>query len=268
MQKQNLRLDIRQEWPMDSYLAAWKNFRQASGENKVIARHLISRPSWPHGKAIRVCDLGCGDGRLLEALVLECPDEVATVNLIDPDPELLDEATRCVTDQALVPVISTHLATAEEAFPECAIGYDVVLMVHVVYLLESTHFLDLLYTAPQNVALFVVFDHPNSVFTTLWERTAPKYHARVLEAHKIISTLPIEQFDVRRSEFEARLPNPFDLPREDIRRSLLSMLCYSSEAVSDNSIRSWIESVVGRYLDESGNVVCRSVCYEIVRITD
>jgi len=264
MPKQNLRLDIRQEWPMDSYLAAWKNFRQASDENRAIARHLISRPSWPQGRAIRVCDLGCGDGRLLEALVLECLDEVAAITLIDPDPDLLDEATRCLTDQALVPMISTHLATAEESFPECAIGHDIVLMVHVVYLLESTHLLDLLYTTPQNVALLIVFDHPESVFTTLWERTAPKYHARVLEAHKIIDALSPEQFAVHRSEFEARLPNPFDLPREDIRRSLLSMLCYSSEAVSDHG--PWIKSVVDKYLDEGGNVVCRSVCYEIMRL--
>jgi 2-polyprenyl-3-methyl-5-hydroxy-6-metoxy-1,4-benzoquinol methylase len=261
-------LEIRREWPMESYLAAWKTFRQTANENKSIARHLTTQPSWPRGKKLRICDVGCGDGRLIEAITLETQDEIAAVSLVDPDPELLDEAVRCIAEEALVPNITRTLATAEMAFPACATGHDIVLMVHVVYLIESEHLVRLLEAMPPEVVAYVIFDEPESVFTTLWRETAPKFHGRVLEAHKIMKALPRTNFAIAETKVEAQVANPFTLPREDVRRAILSLLCYSTEAADDMRTRGWIESTVSRYVDSNGQVLCRSGCYEIRRRLD
>ena len=46
---------------MATYMAAWKTFRRLSDENRATARHLLSRPRWPHRDGIKICDIGCGE---------------------------------------------------------------------------------------------------------------------------------------------------------------------------------------------------------------
>lgn len=259
-------LGVRHEWPMESYLAAWKTFRQAANENKIIAQHLVSQPSWPRGKKLRICDIGCGDGRLLEALIFEAPDEVAEVCLIDPDYELLQEAARSISERNYISKVSTTLAKVESVFPDCASGFDVVLMIHLVYLIESESLVQLLRALPRDLIVYILFDAPTSVFTSLWAKTAPKYRDRVVRAHDIIASLTPSEFAVQRTEVEARVPNPFDLPREDLRNAILSLLCYSSDVLADSDMRAWARSTIERYVDEQGNVACRSACYEIQRV--
>jgi 2-polyprenyl-3-methyl-5-hydroxy-6-metoxy-1,4-benzoquinol methylase len=257
--------DVRTEWPMDSYLGAWKTFRQAANENESIASHLVSRASWPSGEGLRICDVGCGDGRLLETLILEPTITVEEVTLVDPDEELLNEAKRILRAETPVPQINPLLLTAEEAFPECAVDADVILLVHVVYLIESHHLIGIFNSLPFGKIVYVVFDEPTSVFTTLWEQTAPKYHERVIEAHKIIQALPRNQFDVEESSIKAEVPNPFDYSWKDVQDAILSILCYSSEALTSPHRRQWIESTIAQYVGEEGKVTCSSACYEIRR---
>jgi SAM-dependent methyltransferase len=252
---------------MASYLAAWKAFRQAANENKRIARHLVSRPQWPRRPRLRICDIGCGDGRLLETLILEAPDELGAVVLVDPDTDLLDEAVRAVTELNLVPEVIRIPSTAESAFPSCAADSDIVLMIHVVYLMESEHFAELLGVLSTKAVTYIVLDEPESIFTTLWEKTAPKFYDRVLKAHRFIQSLPPERFQVKESKIQAEVPNPFSLPREDLRRAILSLLCYSSGALDDPRAREWIERTVNQFAVADGKVACRSACYEILRKT-
>lgn len=259
--------DVRTEWPMDSYLGAWKTFRQAANENESIANHLVSRTSWPSEEGLCICDVGCGDGRLLEALILESQNTPMAVTLVDPDEDLLNEAENVIRKQELVPQIQRILLTAEEAFPECAVDADVILLVHVVYLIESHHLIDIFNLLPLDKIVYVVFDEPASVFTTLWEQTAPKYHERVVEAHKIIQALSRNQFDVEESLIAAEVPNPLDYSRKDVQDAILSILCYSSEALTSPHQRQWVESTIAQYVGEDGKVICRSACYEIRRKT-
>ncbi len=258
-------LGVRHEWPMESYLAAWKTFRQAANENKVIAQHLVSQPSWPRGRKLRICDIGCGDGRLLEALIFEAPDELAEVCLVDPDYELLQEAARSISERNYISKVSTILSKVESVFPSCVEGFDVALMVHLVYLIETECLIQLLQAMPPGPVIYIVFDAPTSVLTSLWSRTASKYHERVVQAHHIIDSLSSGEFAVQRSQIEARVPNPFSLPREDLRGAILSLLCYSSDVLEDPDKRDWARSTIERYVDEQGSVVCRSVCYEVRR---
>lgn len=258
--------DVRTEWPMDSYLGAWKTFRQAANENESIASHLVSRTSWPSGEGLRICDVGCGDGRLLETIIIEAQNSVEAVTLVDPDQDLLNEAENVIREQAsLVPQIHRLLLTAEEAFPGCAVDADVILFVHVVYLIESHHLINIFNSLPLDKIVYVIFDEPTSVFTTLWEQTAPKYRERVIEAHKIIRALPRNQFDIEESLIEAEVPNPFDYSRKDVQDAILSILCYSSEALTSPHRRLWIEETIKRYIGGNGGVMCRSACYEITR---
>ena len=253
----------RHEWPMDVYLSAWKTFRRLSNENAATAEHLIQQPKWPTTDGIRVVDIGCGDGRLLETILLQNPTEVNSAVLIDPDIELLNEASACVRDK--VRDIETLCAGVEETFASKTRNADVVLLVHVVYLLRNGTLKRALEACPPTIPLYIVLDAEDSVFTSLWHRTAPKYHARALAAHRTVQNLASDQFSVAETTIDSTIRDPLARRRTDIRDALLSILTYSDvSADTETSLRHWIEKTL-RDRTHDGEVRCRSTCYEIVR---
>src|SRR5260221_11047179 len=90
----------RQQWPMPEYIEAWKLFRTHSNENEATAEYLTHHPLWSPGPHLTLCDLGCGDGRLLaNVLDLDRDKHLDEVRLIDPDDDLLLAATSLITTQ-------------------------------------------------------------------------------------------------------------------------------------------------------------------------
>jgi len=256
--------DSSQKWPWDSYLPAWKTFRRISNENTVTAKHLLSRKKWPQKDNITVCDLGCGDGLLLETIILESPTIISEVRLLDPDWGLLSEAISRVNETGHVGKVISYLDTAESGFPHCAEGVDVITGVHIVYFMENEAFQRILFSVPVSIPFYVVLDSPDSVFTSLWRVTAPLYHERSLHAHETLNALPRDIFSVTSTSFNSRILNPALLAREDLRQAILSILTYSDFSPDKYpSVSSILEKhTKGKYL------LCRSHCYEIIRLQD
>ena len=259
----------REEWPSELYVEAWKAFRSLSNENEVTAEHLVTRPSWPKRNDLVLCDLGCGDGKLVEQIVLRSISTVREVRLIDPDEDLLNEAVRVVSETGLVKSVLRSLATAEQAFPACAASSDALLLVHVVYLMKNGGFKRLLDACPRDTPLFVVMDAPTSVFTELWSVTAPKYHQRSLRAHETIAQLHGKDgYLVSESRIASRIADPRG-QRADLKTTLLSMLCYTDARTlaQDDALMSQVEEILGRHnvVGDALTIQCESVCYEISR---
>jgi len=256
----------RREWPMETYLTAWKTFRRLSDENVATARCIVASTGWPKTDGITVVDVGCGDGRLVEEVALRSPSAINEIRLVDPDAELLAEAAACVGELALVPRIDTIHRGLEDFDASVASDANVILCVHVVYLLEPATVRTWLETLPVGVPAYIVLDAPSSVFTTLWARTAPRYHKRVADAHALVAGLPADRFLVGVSSIQSTVCNPLVLRRADVRDALLSLLCYTEiSSATDNDLRRWIEDTLHERV--TGDAVrCESTCYEVVRV--
>jgi hypothetical protein len=251
----------RTEWPMEGYLSAWRTFRRMSNENAVTAAHLVSLPRWPRKKDTVICDLGCGDGRLLESIVVKSPEEIGEVRLVDPDGVLLREAEQCLEESGLVRVVRSTLGTAEEHCSVAARDADVVLAVHVAYLLAPDSFDAVLSQLPTGVPCYIVLDAPGSIFTTLWKTTAPKYYDRVLRVHEMLRR-GRGQPDGAKSSIRSSIVDPLTIERKDLRDAILSILCYAdTSTMSPAQLRSVEDTIRGRVVD--GHLTCESVCYEV-----
>ena len=251
----------RHQWPMDTYLAAWKTFRRLSNENKVTAEHIVKRPHWPDHSEQVLIDVGCGDGKLLEEILLvdQC---VREVRLIDPDCELLSEAEKCLKKR--VPNTRPHLKGIEAILPVDVEGASCLTVVHVVYLVEKEVVRSLFEVQPLEVPMYLVLDHPESIFTSLWERTAPHYHQCAAEAHELIKGLP-DSFEVNETEIQSTIRNPLSVKPADVRDVILSFLTYSDVGPStDPNRKKWIEHSIDKRLN-GDKLHCVSSCYEIIR---
>jgi hypothetical protein len=254
----------RAEWPSTAYLSAWKTFRLLSNENEMTARHLLDRPSWPRKEGLVLSDIGCGDGRLSQLMVVKNPTSVREVRLVDPDGDLLAEAERCLIETTPVTTVSTVARAAEDGLPEIVMGCDVILLVHVVYLMRNYSLQKLLDSLPFGIPLFVVLDKPDSVFSQLWEKTAPKYFDRAVRAHSTVQQLPEASYAVENSTFTAQVPHP-RTQRDDVQTALLSLLSYADAAlISQPNVRRWIDTILERHTDH-GRIRCTSTCYAIRR---
>lgn len=250
---------------MAAYMEAWKTFRLLSNENEVTATHLVSQPGWPLRDGCVICDLGCGDGRLLESIVIRSPATVAEARLVDPDADLLFEAGHRLTETGLLSTVQTVFGAAEDVFQRCAEGIDVALMAHVVYLMPNEAVQRVFEMCPTNAPLFVILDAPDSVFTSLWRHTAPKYHARAMAAHETISSLDAAEFSVAQTTVTSRIDDPLELPRTDVQNAILSLLCYAPvESIVTKQVRSVIETTLHNF-KQRGAILCRSSCYQIER---
>jgi SAM-dependent methyltransferase len=258
-------MDSRAEWPMETYMSAWRLFRRMSDENQLTARHLLSRRLWPRDKqGLRIADFGCGDGMVIEALTLASQRPFNAIHLVDIDPELLEQGRRRVEGLGIVKNLTTIPAGAEEVVRDVTRQADAALAVHLIYLLKEAQLKSFLADLAPGVPLFVVMDQPSSVFTQLWETTAPKYHKRSLNAHEIIASLKEDNYIVERTEFNTHLINPLSL-RDDIRDSVLSLLCYSDFRMLDDNTQEWVKGVLTEH-SALERVVCDCACYEIVRL--
>lgn len=249
---------------MKSYFSAWRIFRSLSDENRTTAEHLLSRQAWPHDKEdLRIVDLGCGDGAMLAELLVASRQRIAAVHLVDPDAEFLRIAVERISSLNPLMTLNQTLGYAEDVIMKVTEGVQVILAIHLVYLLGNGGFKTLLKQLPIGVPFFLVLDERESVFQELWRRTALKYHQRVLDAHQIISGLSSMEYVVTKSEFDSHLRTPMGL-RQDLRDAVLSMLCYTELSSLDDATREWVYQTIDRRT-AAGKVVCDCACYEIIR---
>jgi len=256
----------RMGWPMPEYMAAWKTFRRESDENDATAKYLVSRPSWPKGRSLTICDLGCADGQLV-GKVLRRPEmktRVVEIRLVEPDKEALETAASHLEKNRKVKKVTRVPFRVEKVWPHEAQGSDVILAVHLAYLLTEQALRTLVMDRPPASTLFVILDAPGSVFTELWAITAKKYYGRVVRAHKFLQKISGVKGDSARNRIEARLPRNL-LFDHDYRGWLLSILCYTNMLKASN-IRKWEKQVcrvLNEHTDESEKFIeCQSVCYE------
>jgi hypothetical protein len=117
----------------------------------------------------------------------------------------------------------------------------------------------------KGVPLYVILDAPDSVFSTLWERTAKKYWMRSANVHTVIGGLPKNEFEINHSTVTSSLANPWDHKQPAITESILSILCYKETSSMSPEERAWVEREVQKHL-VSDQIVCDSDCYEIIRV--
>jgi len=251
---------------MPGYIRAWQLFRQLSDEDRKTAEMLLTRRHWPRRNGVRIVDVGCGDGRILREVLTHVDSSHHDIVLLDPDEELLAIADRSIRglDDITVAHIETLNQSLEESLPGMCVGADVVLAVHVVYLLELDAVRKLVDAMPIGVPLYVVLDNPGSVFSTLWERFAPEFLRRVRNVHQFIAGLRGGNVEVDSCVVTSRLENPLQHSSEGIRSSLISMLCYSDSRDMALEELEAAKQTIRRFATGSV-VICESTCYEIVR---
>ena len=142
---------FRNEWPMDSYISSWKLFRHMSDENTQTARHILTRDSWPKHNDISILDIGCGDGLLIKQIITKSKDAISKVYLLDPDQELINQAHLHVTEISIVDNVHVFLNKIEEKVPDCYENVDVILAVHVAYLLPENSFIEMINKLPLKI---------------------------------------------------------------------------------------------------------------------
>lgn len=256
----------KREFPMPEYIEAWKCFRNNSDETEVTANFLANLHSWPKKENLDICDVGCGDGRIVCEVLSHCKT-VNKVRLIDPDNDMLLEAEQLLEKNFSGSIITWH-GPIEDMWPRCAASSDVVLAVHLVYLLEPDELNSLIYKRPKAAATYVIFDSPNSVFTELWQWTASKYYDRSKHAHnELCKYLKLDEPPATR--VRSRIPKHL-LTDHELSDCLLSILCYRN--MRDDvpvELRAKVKEITDRHTDVTGEFVeCESVCYELPPLTE
>lgn len=260
---------VRHEWPMGCYLEAWKLFRDVSNENEETADQLVTMSKWPTNDNYQILDIGSGDGLLLKRIVTQSPTRVGHVRLLDPDKELMDQAVSNLEERLASYQISFYLSKIEDRIPTSLQDVDVILAVHIVYLLPPESFKNLLTELPFKIPFYVVLDNENSIFSRLWKKTAPKYYERAIAAHQLIKQLPRDRFKVVRTSVTSLLTNPLSYPRKriDLKNLILSILCYTDVRDRPQQELHYIENEIQKSVSPANNRLrCASDCYEIVRI--
>lgn len=255
-------IELSQNWPMPEYLEAWKLFRKNGNENQITADALTKLSSWPKNSNLDICDLGCGDGRLLSEVIARV-EGINSIHLIDPYKPLLNEAEQLIRDRYQGLKISKLLGSVREIWPRCAAQSDVVLAVHMVYLLEPAELQILIRERPLRAITYIVLDSPSSVFTELWRHTSSKYFHRSQLAHQeLCKYLKFEAPPIQ--VFQSRIPKNL-LTNHEYSAWLLSILCYR-DMVSDvpSELKAVVGNIIDRYTDPTGEYIeCESVCYEL-----
>lgn len=255
--------DTKIDFPMtrERYLSTWKVFRSVSNENQITAKHILSLDSWENVHSI--LDLGCGDGLITKSIVLESETDIEKVILLDPDKEMLDEAYMHLTEINLVPEVNKVVSKFEEYLANNLITTDVVLAVHLVYLITPDSFRRLIESMPIGKKLILVLDDEGSVFTKLWQKTAPKYIERSNYVRQYLLSLP-KNYQIQKSKITSKIINPLK-HRSEIKDSLLSLMSYSDFTLMSKDQKRFVEDCVaeniyGRFLE------CTSACFEILKV--
>lgn len=207
--------------------------------------------------------MGCGDGRIL-AEILACDGSVQKVRLVDPDNDLLNEAESLIERRFPSHHIVAMLNSVRDGWPKCAGEADVILAVHLVYLLEEDELQALVHKRPNKATTFIVLDAPTSVFTELWQWTADKYFRRSKRAHEVLCQYLGLKSPPQGTSIRSRIPVSL-LSEHELSDWLMSILCYRNMLADvPADLRRGVREIIDRHTDKTGKFVeCESICYEL-----
>lgn len=249
-------------FPTDTYFQDLDLYRSISEENKDIAKHFKEHPTWR--KYSSILDLGAGDGRMF--LELYDNDALAnTVNkihFVDIDPNRIDRVNMFLNDSPLKQVSKFTVGDISKLSKENYNTIDVALLIHVVYYLEDKQLKRVIENLPKNVPLFIVLDHPDSLFSSCWKYTAPKYLERTFAMTKLIESYNNQNnFKVQKTKIESLVKNPYLMNDEQEQENLLSFITYSSYKDLTISTKNKVASIFKAF--ENGkflNIDCNCYC--------
>jgi SAM-dependent methyltransferase len=249
-------------YPMPSYIAAWKTYRTLSNEDDVIAKRLALTTK-AAGTGNRILDVGPGDGRVLLRTLIRMSQRPTEVCVIEPNPEFIEETLRSVSFDRFFDRIVPRCCKLSDCKSDSLVGYDHVFCTHTAYFLTDEEMDMLLKLVSAGARLCVVLDHPDSIFSRLWRRTASEYYQRARRHSERLLGLDRSEFIVNVGEIEAEVSNPFDL-RDDIRDLVMSMLCYADVDDMPHEELASVEAVVRGALVGSA-ISCKSYFFEITK---
>lgn len=254
--------DRRLGYPMPSYIAAWKTYRTLSNEDDVIAKRLAQAIVIDRHHS-KILDIGPGDGRVLVRLLIRLNDTPDKVTFVEPNDEFFVETSRAVHyadfTRELVPLNGKLM----ECTAEQIASHDIIICTHTAYFLSDCEMDMLLDLVRAGAKMYLVIDHPESVFSRLWQRTAPRFYERVKKHLAKIRALPANDFQISETVITAETSDPI-LLRPSVRNLVMSMLCYADVEDMHNEELASVQHTISSMAHE-GRISCDSLFIEISR---
>lgn len=248
------------DYPMPDYIAAWKTYRTVSNEDQVIAGRLAQSIILP-GPRSKILDVGPGDGRVLVRLLISLKQTPELLTIVEPNEAFCAETLRAVHYDDFAKAVITLQKKLKDCTDDELAGHDVITCTHTLYFMTSAELERLFSLVRGGATLFIVADHPESIFSRLWKQTAPSFYERVSEHIATIRALDQTQFTFAETVISAALCDPMTL-RDPICSLVMSMLCYSDvDSMTDEQF-----AVVRRMIASAttaGRIACDSLFFEI-----
>jgi SAM-dependent methyltransferase len=255
------------DYPMGRYIPKWKIFRAFTNENRTIAEHISSTMAWQNTEIHNLLDVGTGDGLVLANLLTLSSKHLNKVILVDPNSDLLFEARKHLSSNTTTVELEVHNDDISNLIPSVFQGIDIVLIVHVLYLVPTSDFEKIINSLPSNLPVLIITDNEDSLFPKCWEITAPKYFERSQNINALLRNLPQNEFSVKTSTFKTFLKNPLMIERPELKDSILSLICYVDyENLGDEKKKRILELLKQNSIEDL--IYCDSICYEVVKTTN
>lgn len=246
---------------MPDYVPAWLTYRTLSNEDDVIARKLAREVDLT-GRPSNVIDVGPGDGRVLVRFLIRANATPGKLTFVEPNADFFEETFRHVSNPEFVGE-TVGLNKKLEACSDAELaGHGVVLCTHTAYFLSDAELDRLLELVRDGAELHLVIDHPTSIFSQLWRRTAPTFHDRVVRHLEKLQKLDPQVFQVKTSTITAMLCD-LERLREPIRNLAMSLLCYSDVEDFDAEAFASAQKFIMDSADVDGQLHCESFYFTI-----
>jgi hypothetical protein len=248
-------------YPMPNYVAAWKTYRTLSNEDDQIAK-CISRLVKVPNATYKILDIGPGDGRVLVRTIIRLDQMPSEVTFVEPNEKFARETMRVINFDRF----AKKITPVQKKFGDCENNqlsdHDLILCTHTAYFLDDAEFERMLSLVDDGARLIVIFDHERSIFSQLWQRTAPEFFRNTKRHREKLDNLDPDRFVVEKSEISAEIGDPRAL-RPEISNLVLSMLCYSDVDDMHVELLASVNSMISEAQRESV-INCVSSVYDII----
>lgn len=158
---------------------------------------------------------------------------------------------------------SSNVTFLEESFRADVIPPNALcLAIHVIYLLEMKAIDDLIALPEKGTDLIVVLDSPDSVFSQVWEKTAPDY---LKKCEYVIDGITRKyQGHVYDEVVCSQVLKPSERMDRQIRLAVLSTICYRKYDEMNEALKAHTLNVLDSHTNEAGTAIdCRSLMLSV-----